>query len=192
MPPVPECTFDDGRRFPCLSFLLLMPPDQPPRVLLQQAKRPRIDTKNWRIVSVRLLNSMHVALARVLTFLLCPDELETLLRQKDSLTESPSGSMQPRKNSAGSSSSPTLTSSSSQAPQFNQATRDNSISPSNSCSLPDTRNGRAVSLTKHLDGSHEFMPGIVNDTSLGPAFGLDMAWPNWPPNLPGPELLRHL
>jgi hypothetical protein len=24
------------------------------------------------------------------------------------------------------------------------------------------------------------------------AFGLDIFWPNWPPHLPGPELLRHL
>lgn len=24
------------------------------------------------------------------------------------------------------------------------------------------------------------------------SFGLDVIWPNWPPNLPGPELLRHL
>ncbi|KAF9460797.1 hypothetical protein BDZ94DRAFT_1265146 [Collybia nuda] len=29
-------------------------------------------------------------------------------------------------------------------------------------------------------------------SSTGSSLGLDVIWPNWPPNLPGPELLRHL
>ncbi|KAG6875153.1 hypothetical protein C0992_004964, partial [Termitomyces sp. T32_za158] len=28
--------------------------------------------------------------------------------------------------------------------------------------------------------------------STGPSLRLDVMWPNWPPNLPGPELLHHL
>lgn len=32
----------------------------------------------------------------------------------------------------------------------------------------------------------------VSTVLAGSSFGLDVTWPSWPPNLPGPDLLRHL
>jgi hypothetical protein len=62
------------------------------------------------------------------------------------------------------------------------------------------RNDVAFSLHAQHNQSHSpqdlYLSASSTDTAPRPPvdseFRLDMIWPNWPPNLPGPELLRHL
>lgn len=102
------------------------------------------------------------------------NELETLLRQKDGQAQTPAQTDK-ESHSEPASNSPTLTSSSSQ---------NNGTASSDHASSSDT------SLALHTFQTNG--QTSAQDSFITPSFGLDIVWPNWPPNLPGPELLRHL
>lgn len=47
-----------------------------------------------------------------------------------------------------------------------------------------------------VDQSFSYVHEVRSDSSTEAAHstsaGMEMVWPNWPPNVPEPELLRHL
>lgn len=108
------------------------------------------------------------------------DELETLLRQKENkdqatLNVTPSDDIQ------------SIQSSGSLVATGGVSQKQLNTYPSNGS--PSTR-----SVTR--SPPHETFTSVQSsDNSLSTAsiaYGLDVMWPNWPSNLPGPELLRHL
>ncbi|KAF5377608.1 hypothetical protein D9615_005317 [Tricholomella constricta] len=85
-------------------------------------------------------------------------------------------------------------------PEYNGLSSSHLSNP-NSPATSRYQDGATVSRVSHLDDprfpSHTMFPStaVFNTTvrsSSEPSFGLDVMWPNWPPNLPEPELLRHL
>jgi hypothetical protein len=102
-------------------------------------------------------------------------ELESLLRQKES-KELAILNATSLPNAQGSSSAPS-----------NVSQQQFEIYTSN-----DSPTARTLSVSPPHD-SFSSAPLAENNISASSVpFGLDIMWPNWPPNLPGPELLRHL
>lgn len=155
----------------------------------------KADTRSLRIGSVSIFPFIPLQLN--LKYCLT-DELETLLLQKESA--------EPRGSTAQHSDATTDGNYSNQLGhgpkmvnslhEYNSFSSGGSASPTESSTY---QNG--VGLTgSQRNNSHSppqelyiSTPTIASSrSSTGSSLGLDVIWPNWPPNLPGPELLRHL
>ncbi|KAG6847422.1 hypothetical protein H0H93_008217 [Arthromyces matolae] len=127
----------------------------------------------------------HERLENRIPFL--PDELERLLSQKEATIRdlSSQSSFPPE---SGSPSPFKITN-----PESNNITLSTQISSPKSPALPHYQNGASVSGDFQQDiSSTRVFSGSEHVPLPGPSLDLDVLWTNWPPNLPGPELLHHL
>ncbi|GLB36244.1 putative fungal specific transcription factor [Lyophyllum shimeji] len=134
-------------------------------------------------------------------------ELEGLLAQKDAVLAAAARELASRK--AGFPSvdarlltphiTPTGLKTTDPSPEFHSLTNSAISSPAGSSHYT---NGLTVTQTSDQDQprfpaqlaftSASALSGHTKRPASEHSFGLDIMWPNWPPNLPGPELLRHL
>ncbi|KAJ3570257.1 hypothetical protein NP233_g4533 [Leucocoprinus birnbaumii] len=113
-------------------------------------------------------------------------ELEALLRQKENRELSIPSTTPPIINQPSPSTAPMNSTSQSQQPQ---------PSPYSSGELTPTLSLPIPSPQAPFPSSFPSSEAHVSASSISAASNsipLDIIWPNWPPNLPGPELLRHL
>lgn len=108
------------------------------------------------------------------------DELETLLRQKESKEVAIIGAA-PVTSAQVTQVAPSMTPSNNvPQKQLNTYSSKGSLTARNLSNSPKQDPFTSVQSTEN------------NVPTSSIPFGLDVMWPNWPLNLPGPELLRHL
>jgi hypothetical protein len=165
--------------------------------------------KDWRIESVR----SHWNLVKTLTFMTHEiDELEALLLQKERSTENAVPSHQPDtlpEDMVGDINYPNQLSlhnspqTSSTHPMQDFGSFSGALHANPGSTLSQYQNGHGMEelsiVGQQPTSPHQDVfistPSIGNQTagnSVASTYGLDIIWPNWPPHLPGPELLRHL
>ncbi|KAG6842575.1 hypothetical protein C0991_000101 [Blastosporella zonata] len=166
-----------------------------PQVVRDNSFQDQIFNATWTAVSTALNNNIGVGLINDSL-----DELEALLSQKDSTirelsslpavsrTGFPSQPIAPT-NFKTSNSTPEFNGFYTLSPRLPLATHYQNGAPAN---------GIHTREETHVPSQSDFSPPthIFSGPELTPptesSLSLDIMWPNWPPNLPGPELLHHL
>lgn len=138
------------------------------------------------------------------------DELETLLLQKDAeaaaaareISSRPPELLSPDGSFSIQPSAETPIKTISPVHEFHGFSPNHTSSPSSSIASSHYRSGNGVNKASLQDQSRFSPPDILLPIAtyntpaprapIGSSMGLDVMWPNWPPNLPGAELLRHL
>ncbi|RDB28416.1 hypothetical protein Hypma_015426 [Hypsizygus marmoreus] len=172
LPPKPECTFDD------VAESATVVSEGP------KSKYEKLENRISELEALLLQKDAAVAAAAAAARENSPRQSETLSVDSTPLPQPPSGT-------SGNTIVPST--------EFKPFPANHQADTSSSVVLAQYHNGNGMTRTYSQNQGH--LPpqdiSVSNDSSVlrssaEPSYGLDMIWPNWPANLPEPQLLRHL
>jgi hypothetical protein len=157
--------------------LLKIPPVAETNVMPSEGPKSKYERLENRISMCVLVARWYNVKTR---FISLTDELETLLRQKETKEQAILNATSANDTQTTKASNSLVAASSVSQKQLNTY-------PSN-----ESRTTRSLTQSPPHEAFTSVQPSDNSLPTPSVAYGLDVMWPNWPSDLPGPELLRHL